>query len=421
MWRYLLAIIIFAAVLIRWHPTTDNAGRVNNLGYESLQTAYSLAHGYGFANPFYGALSGPTAHLAPVFPFFVSGVIRVLGDGRSALYVIGWMGTLAAAFQFSLWPFAARRLGMGFASGVLAAGVWLLIGLPPRTVWEADYVAALVIVLSMLMYKVLTERCSQRYMLIVAAMWGLTILASPVVLLPFGVFVLWTWFRSAATLEQKLALVAIPILVLVPWTVRNYRTFHHLFFIRDNLGLELGVSNNPCARYSLMATEVAQCYIHPNQDPHERQRLVALGEYNYNQQRLREARQWISDNPAKFAELTRRRVRAFWFPEDNENPLTARVTVDAVIFWLMTVLSIPGLVSLWRKDWVGAGICLVWLVAFPPIYYLHMFNARYRVPILWATFIPASYAITVVVARFWPGPRVKSLRARAGSSQSSAT
>src|SRR5271157_792328 len=90
-WRYWLAIILFVGVLIRWGPGSDNKDKVNNLGYESLQTAYSLAHGHGFANPFNGVQSGASAHLAPVFPFFLSLLISVFGDGRSALYVIGWM------------------------------------------------------------------------------------------------------------------------------------------------------------------------------------------------------------------------------------------------------------------------------------------------------------------------------------------
>jgi len=386
-----VALIILIAALWRWSPAANPAVQINNLGFESLQIAYSLAHGQGFANPFADLQSGPTAHLAPVFPFLLSFVIRWFGDASRAIAVIDWMGVLAAGLQLSLWPFAARRLGMGFWSGALGAGLWLTFGLVPRTVWEADYVAVLVIVLSMAMYKILTERSSTAYIASTAAIWGLTILASPVVFLPFVVLALCGIFIGNINGKQKLVLVAIPLLVLTPWTIRNYRAFHHIFLVRDNLGLELSVSNNECAEFSLIANQLTSCYVHPNEDPQEAARFRSMGEYAYNQERLRQAVHWIAENPRRFGSLTLERAVAFWFPNGSGNPFTSQVDWNVKVLWAITLFSFPGLVLLWWRNRIAALICLIWLIFFPPVYYLIQFDVRYRTPIMWASLIPAAY------------------------------
>jgi hypothetical protein len=387
------AAVILAACLYRWAPGPPEI-TLSNSGYESIQLAFSLAGNRGFANPFGDLQSGPTAHLSPVFPFFLSLVIRWFGDGSSTAHIIDWLGVVAAGLQLSLWPFAARRLGMNFSAGVLAAGFWLWVGFEPRTVWEADYVALLVILVSMAMYKILTQGCSRGYISMVAVLWGFIIFSMPVALLPFVAFGIWMVMVSKVGKSQKLAFVLIPFIVLTPWTIRNYNTFHHIFLIRDNLGLELGASNNPCAKFSDIANEDSQCFIHPYEDDVEAQRIQQMGEHKYNQARLHEALSWIGSNPSRFLNLTVQRFVAFWFPNETGNPFTSQPETGGKVFWILTLFSLPGLLLLWRVDRTGAGICLVWLVLFPPVYYLLQFDVRYRVPIMWATMLPAAFIFT---------------------------
>jgi hypothetical protein len=394
-WRMLIACAIFICTLARWAPEYNKAFdkfRIAGSGYESLKIAQSLAQGRGFSNPYLILETGPTAHLAPVLPFVLSFPIRWFGDGAFAAYVISWMAIFAAAFQISLWPFVSRRLEMGFASGVIAAGVWLFINLPPIPFWEADYAAILILLLSIGMKRLLNGACSTKLLIFVAGLWALTILTSPVVVLPFIALAFWMILRTNVTTKQKFGFVVIPLLLL-PWTIRNYRTFHHLFLVRDNLGLELSVGNNRCAQFSFRDNFYV-CYLHPDDDELEAQRLVALSEYNYNQQKLHQALQWMSDNQGRFRTLTLQRFVAFWLPNGSGNPFTSNAHYTVQIYWVVTLLSIPGLVLLWRRDRTSAGICLVWLGLFPPVYYLIQFDLRYRTPIVWATLIPASFALT---------------------------
>src|SRR5277367_3880245 len=58
---------------------------------ETVLVAESLAAGEGFSNP-YGCRTGPTAHLAPVYPFVLSLIDRAFPPGSSrelATFILG--------------------------------------------------------------------------------------------------------------------------------------------------------------------------------------------------------------------------------------------------------------------------------------------------------------------------------------------
>src|SRR5438270_7397740 len=51
---------------------------------ETTRIAASIAHGHGFSSPFYDEYSGPTAWIAPVYPYFIALVFRCFGTFTSA-------------------------------------------------------------------------------------------------------------------------------------------------------------------------------------------------------------------------------------------------------------------------------------------------------------------------------------------------
>ncbi len=225
--------------------------------------------------------------------------------------------------------------------------------------------------------------------------------------MPLLVLLAWlAWIFAATALPraQKLTLLIVPFLIISPWLVRNYRTFGHFIFMRDNLGLELAVSNNSCANFNFKANELLRCFEanHPNQGISEAERVLRLGEYEYNRVRMREAIEWIQHNPNRFFGLTVQRTVAFWFPSPNGNPFEATATPRGILLgWFMVMLSLPGLWLMWKNNREATAIVLLWLLLFPPIYYVIQFDIRYRDPILWATFLPAGFFIAEVGKGIW--------------------
>lgn len=411
--RFLVVGIIFVGALYRYWPIATALGSCG-IGYESLQIACSLAHNSSFSDPFSVLPTGPSAHLAPLFPWLVSVLIRRFGEGSTALNALQWMGTLVIAVQLSLWPLVAESLGMGFVAGAIGAAGWLFARFIVLPMWEAAYVALLILILVICMQRILSRQVSTLFVLLAGALWGITFLLSPVPLLPFIALALWIACFGRIRRIQKLALIIVPFVVISPWLVRNYQVFHHFFFIRDNLGTELVNSNNPCATYSFNLNRAAKCYNHPNESLEEAQKVRSLGEYQYNDAKFQEAMAWIKNNPGRFADLTKQRFLAFWFYIPGGNYFAGRhIPAGILIVWLIAPLSIGGIWLLYKNDRNAAGLCLVWLVLFPPIYYFVAFVPRYRYPILWASFMPASFFLTEVFGRVWRGLRKSNATAAA--------
>jgi hypothetical protein len=403
--RILIAALIFVGACYRYWPLDFPLGPCH-IGYESLEVACSLAQNESFSDPFMFLKTGPTAHVAPLFPMMVSLLIKWLGDGPASMNAVQWVGTFVLAFQLALWPWFAEWLGMGFASGVVGASGWVLVGFVHDPMWESLYVALLILILMVCMRRILSEQVSTLFASLSGALWGILFLLNPVTLLPYLGFSTWIAFSRRIRRVQKLALIIIPFAIISPWIVRNYRVFHHFIFIRDNLGIELSITNNPCSTFSFHLNRWSSCYHHPNESVDEARKVLASGEYVYNQAKLQEASAWIGNNPGRFATLTWQRFLAFWFYTPGRNYLPGQhIPAGILIIWLAMPLSIAGLWMLFKTDRISAGLCLVWLILFPPIYYFLAFIPRYRYPILWASLMPASFFLCEVAQRIWQRAR----------------
>jgi hypothetical protein len=204
-----------------------------------------------------------------------------------------------------------------------------------------------------------------------------------------------------------LILVFGPAVITLPWIVRNYVVFERLIFIRGNLGLELHVSNNPCAEFGVRMNQRTGCFqtIHPNVNAVQARKLVAMGEPAYQHEQLSEAIEWIQHHPQRFIALTAQRFWFFWFPSNEGNNLAEllsqgwRRSLRAIVVYSATILSLPGLLLLFARNRPGGLICLLWLGSFPIIHYIVQFEPRYRSPILWLTLLLAGFTIATLLQR----------------------
>jgi hypothetical protein len=231
---------------------------------------------------------------------------------------------------------------------------------------------------------------------------------NPAPLLVMLAWLAFVWVETKLPPNQKLALLIVPFVLVSPWLVRNYATFGHLVFMRDNLGLELAVSNNPCSTFWFKANEFSDCFgeNHPNKSLAEAEKVRELGEYAYNQMRMRQALNWIRSNPRHFLILTGQRFVAFWLPSVTGNPFSdTRMPAGLLLIWFMALLSVPGLWLMWKQNREAAAVLMLWLLFFPPMYYIIQFDVRYRYPILWVTSIPAAFFVKELARGIWQTTR----------------
>lgn len=405
MLQWLIAAVLFAATLWRYYepPPPHKPHSLCGTGYESIQLACSLAETGSFSDPFQALPTGPSAHLAPMFPAYVALLYRIFGvDGYAN--ALGWSGIVILGIHLALLPFLSRHFGIGFSPGVVAGAAFLVAKLNPYPMWESFYLAVLAILLSALMFDILGGHASQGKVILAAGVWGVCLWMATVPVLIMLAWIAWVFVKTRIPRQQKLMLLFLPFLILSPWLIRDFMVFRHFIFVRDNLGLELAVSNNPCATFWFKTNESSRCFElnHPNKGLDQAERVQQMGEYAYNQARLHEAVEWIHANPGRFADLTWLRTVAFWFPSPTGHPLTdSRIPPGPLVMWFMTLLSVPGLWLLWKKNAHAAGILALWLVLFPLIYYVVQFDPRYRFPILWVNFLLAGILMAELAKGVW--------------------
>ena len=358
-------------------------------GFESVTLARNLAEHGRFADPFL-IPTGPSAHLAPLFPAFLALLVWLVGYSRTFVVLASVCVMLVQALHTALLPAASHLLFADRRPGVWAA----LLALPPPVysyipVWEGMYCAT-----GLVLFCLYAERQVRRGgatgLLLTGVAMGLLALLNPVAVLaaaPWLLFLLWTAVPHGRV-RVCLLLAAGTAAALLPWTVRNYREFHTWFFVRDNLGIELFVSNNDAAQPTIYANKVSAILaLHPTYSAAEAAAVRNLGEARYNQLRLHAALSWIRAHRDRFIALTLVRIRLFWFPDPGVDPWHA-AAISAI-----TGASLLGLALLaLRRRPVAVFVAVVFAI-FPLVYYIVQMDARYRAPILWLSLLLSGYLL----------------------------
>lgn len=407
-------ILIFGVAISRYWVAFDSTDSVPD-NPESFRLARNLVEKGQYANPFVPLDTGPSAHVAPAFPALLALLIRVFGEKSVGIYAIKWAAAIVLCVQLALFPVFSKALGMGELNGVVAAGLWILakvgLGWPLNHQavvmfgWDSFYTALLIAVAACCFRRYLdsSDGDTSRFAWALGFLaGGLSLLSTTAGFIFFG-WLAWLAWKDKLTFFKKshMVIVLIPVVVVAPWLVRNYLVFHRFIPVRDNLGLELAVSNNDCARFGIQRNFETGCFQkeHPNVNLDEAKKVLALDEPKYNDLRLQEAKRWIAGNPVRFAKLCAMRFVVFWMPTETTSFFVSGRVFERFAIYLMTILSLPGLLMLYRGDRRSAAVCLSCLGLLPLIYYVVQYEYRYRYPILWVTFLLGALPITYVLNR----------------------
>jgi hypothetical protein len=396
---WFMSVGIFVATMFVYHVDWSPHARLTKLRYESVELGNSIALKGSFSDPFAPLATGPSAHVGPIYPALVALIIKVFGTGPNGNFALMMLTKLVVGAQLALFPLLAEYMGLHCLTGTIAAIAWLVADFPLLP-WESDFAGLLIVILAFPMYRAFRSEFSDAKAISVGVLWGLLLLLTPTPVLILGAWLVCLRVFSRCSWRKLSFLAMVPLLIVLPWLIRNYRVFHKPVFVRDNLGMELAVSNNSCATFSLDLNREGECFksSHPNESFEEASRVRELGEANYNQVRMREALSWIEGNRSQFSLLTWQRFVAFWFPNSTGNPLDEdEYSWSEWITYAFTLLSIPGLWVLWRNHRFAAVLFSLWLLFFPLVYYFIHFSPRYRHPILWATLLPGSYLIVTLL------------------------
>ena len=373
----------------------------HSIGFEAMVLAYALVHGHGYSFPFPNFVA--TGWLAPVYVWILALGTFLLGKNGALVIIFGqtWNILFSALTCYPI--FMLGKTVAGRTTGIIAAWTWaflpVAILMPIAFTWDQSLAALLMAVLFVLSYT-LAESSSPWLWSAYGLLWGVAALANPSLFILFPCFAVWFWLRrreSMSPVGKPLALATLTcVLVLVPWTVRNWLQLGGFTFVKSNFGVELWLGNNP---------EVKTVWTpmhNPLNDEKELSQMVSMGELKYNHAKEIAALAFIESHPATFARLSLNRVIDTWTAcyDSREDvyiqPLGIR---PFYIFFstLFTLAAVAGLLAVLAKDWLQRLPLACAVVVFPFPYYLTHSSQRYRHPI-----DPILTVLAVVgVTRIW--------------------
>jgi hypothetical protein len=209
----------------------------------------AAGHGFVYAYPFDLAIV-PTCYIPPLYVWFHAAIIE-LGGGLIVSQIIGLIFFHIANYYF--YRFFRRITSPGIAlAGFIALAfyipLWLLAQKP-----DPDGLNLLLLTLTILVLDDAMERPRKGVWITLGLLFGVQILVRPDILMGIAFFGIWLIAYSKNWKERKEKLIGystaigISLLLVLPWTIRNYDTFGAFVLVSANSGFNFYMGNNPQA------------------------------------------------------------------------------------------------------------------------------------------------------------------------------
>lgn len=399
---YILAVLVaFALRLLvmaflyreRMAPGRDHY----EFAYEVGRVARAIALGRGFSDPFFSE-TGPTALVPPLYPYILAAIFQVAGiyTKASVFLALGLNSLISALTCIPVYFVGQKTFGQRTATW--ACWVWALS--PYGIYFAADWIwptCLSTFFMALLFLMAITlDLCSNTWAWAgFGLLCGIAALNDPIVLsvLPIlGAMTVYRKFRRGQRWQLPAFVGTLAFLVIIsPWFIRNYRTFHQLVPFRDGLGLELWVGNNG------YTSHWANSALRLSNNSEQMSEYRRVGELAFMAHKKQESFQYVEQHPLAFAHLSLRRALYLWTGYWSfDRAYLAGEPMDVPNIFLSTSLALLALRGLWialRDQGRFAAQYAVVLLCFPLVYYVTHPEVYYLRPIDPIVVVLASYAV----------------------------
>lgn len=378
---YLLRVVLIAFLLRVGGMVLLHSYRARLENDESVHIASALASGQGFSNPF-GASTGPTAWLAPLYPFVLSRIFLLFGiQTRAAIFFALLLNCLLSALT-AIPIFFISQYTFGLRIAKWSLWTWSLFPYSMywgiRSIWDT----ALSTLLFTLLFWVtlnLAQSSTLKKWLLYGLLWGIAGLSntSELAFLPFaGIWICIHQFRQGKPFFRNATAGAILFFATVcPWMIRDYLVFHKFIPIRGNFGLEFHLGN------TADAMGIWQVWLHPSQNFGELRKYQQMGEVAYIHSKLQETLPFVRQHPERFAFLTFAHFIYYWSGVPRSEAFAWVYPLKFFFTLALSVMGVWGLGIALRQRLPGASLYVLLLLSYPALYYITFPHARYRHPI----------------------------------------
>lgn len=339
-----LALLARAVVVVTMAPAQPTS-------WESEEIVENLLAGRGFT---YEQL-GTTYRAAkpPLYEAICAVVYWMTGHNQHAMLVVESLwGAAAAAIS---WWLAAQLFGWraGWLAGVGVALHPALVYYDTHQLHPLSLAVMLVLAVVAAFFWCGSRMRAWPRLMLVGALIGLAAheRGTAALLVPLGIVWLGWVFRARG---WPILRVAVPLLLgflvlITPWTIRNYLVLDRWVFMTSTSGMLLWRGNNPHA--SGAAVDETLTPILRTAEPAFQRRLTSLDELGQRDLFLHEARSFIRTHPLEFLRLTARKLVYFWWfaPMSGYRYPAAYRTVYQGYYAMVLFLSLWGFGAGWRN------------------------------------------------------------------------
>jgi 4-amino-4-deoxy-L-arabinose transferase-like glycosyltransferase len=224
-------------------------GIQDQVSYDALAHSLLDGRGYSFTENWYPftRANTPTAHWSFVYPLYLAGVYTLTGYHPLAARLIQG---IVAGVLISLLVYRIGRRVADETTGLIAAGLAAVYG------YFIYYNAALMtetffivlVLLSLFLSLEIKEKPALWRWVALGLTLGTAGLLRQTVLLFVPFLMLWLFWelRNERAARWYAAVpVGVVILMIAPWTARNYQVYNQFLLLNSNAGYALYASNNP--------------------------------------------------------------------------------------------------------------------------------------------------------------------------------
>ncbi|MBN1220196.1 MAG: glycosyltransferase family 39 protein [Anaerolineae bacterium] len=405
--RYWFAIIIVIAVLLRvlaafflGNEVVALPGTFDQVSYDMLARQVLSGQGFTVTKPWWPLTpaGAPTAHWSYLYTLYLAAVYGLFGYHPLAARLI------QAALAGFLMPWLVYRLGrrsFGSKAGLVAAGlsaVYIYFVYYAATVMtETFYIIAILGVLDLagqlgqaspVQESTVDQPTGSKLLWLWLGMaLGVAVLLRQVFLLFIPVLFIWLLWRSyryqARSVMRMLGILAgstaVLVLLILPWTARNYRAFNSFVLLNTNAGFAFFWGNHPIHGYNFIPILPADGPSYQDLIPPE---LRNLNEADLDRALLKLSLAQIKADPVRYLVLSLSRVQEyvkFW--PSSDSGLISNIS-RVFSFGLLLPFMGYGLALGFRRSLSAEALILyLFMVTYAGTHLLTWTLIRYRLPI----------------------------------------
>jgi 4-amino-4-deoxy-L-arabinose transferase-like glycosyltransferase len=378
-WMVLVAFAVRVSFLLIFR--TYRFDRIDDfcISGETTNIAQSITAGHGFRSAFDNRYTGPTAWIAPAYPYFLALVFRLFGVlTRTTIIVVFSVQSMFSALTV-IPILGIAKDSVGKRAGLWAAWTWILF--PWFSKWSVTWIwdmSLSALLLSLLFWYALAlpEASVRKAWIGFGALFGFALLVNPALGSFLPVALIWCCRelhrRKREWLKPALISVLACVVAIAPWLIRNRVVFGQWVFLRSNFGFEFALGNYHGSLGRGWGGP------HPSGNPKEYAEYREMGEIAYVRSRRERAFRFVRDYPLEFLTLTGKRVGYFW--DGSAMNYFAPVSWYWVpsSFLIVSLLLLPALLVARRQNLPAWQLFFGALLVYPAPYYLTFSQVRYR-------------------------------------------